>query len=299
MASASPPLGNPAEMPLYVLGVIVNALIVAAIVTNYWWLDELPGAISNGTTGDAIQYAMYALLLVIPAVVIGRQVQRASVLGLAVQLSPEQFPDIYAVKDDYARRLGLRRNPEIYLVNGNGTLNAFASSSVGRDYVVISNELFANLYDNNREGLAFIIGHELGHIKRHHTKIWYQLSILFFSILPVVSYCLSRAREYTSDRHGAWLSPNGVDGLVLLACGRYAYQHANVSQVLHQEQQVRGVWVELVTIFRSHPLTIRRIRKLVDLGLLSPDRPPAISAADPVRHTAAVTLARNSPAHGD
>ncbi|HEX5166601.1 MAG TPA: M48 family metallopeptidase [Thermomicrobiales bacterium] len=299
MASTSPSLGNPAEMPLYILGVVVNVVIVAAIVTNYWWLEDLPGAISDGVTSDAIQYAMYALLLLIPAIVIGRQVQRASVLGQAVQLSPDQFPDIYAVKDDYARRLGLRRDPEIYLVNGNGTLNAFASSSVGRDYVVISNELFANLYDNNREGLAFIIGHELGHIKRNHTKIWYQLSILFFSMLPVISYCLSRAREYTSDRHGAWLSPNGVDGLVLLSCGRYAYHYANVSEVLHQEQQVRGVWVELVTIFRSHPLTIRRIRKLIDLGLMSPDRPSPVPAASPVTSAANTVPVRRYPVHGE
>jgi Zn-dependent protease with chaperone function len=155
--------------------------------------------------------------LLVPAIVIGRQVQRSGVIGAAVQLSPEQFPDIYALKDDHASRLGMSRNPEIYLANGNGALNAFASSSVGQDYVVISNELFANLYNNNREGLSFIIGHELGHIKQHHTKIWYQLSILFFGIIPILSYFLSRAREYTSDRHGAWLAPNGADGLVMLA----------------------------------------------------------------------------------
>jgi len=298
MSTTTSSLTNSAETPLYVLGVVVNAVIVFAILTNYWWLDQLPNQLSEGTTGEVIQYAMYALLLLIPAIIIGRQVQRAGVLGRAVQLSPEQFPDIYAVKDDYARRLELRRNPEIYLVNGNGALNAFASSSVGRDYVVISNELFANLYNNNREGLAFIIGHELGHIKRNHTKIWYQLSILFFSMLPVISFCLSRAREYTSDRHGAWLAPDGVDGLVMLACGRYAYQYANVSEVLNQERQVRGFWAALATIFQSHPLTIRRIKTLVELGLMSPDRRPSVPAADPVKHAAnpIVTPAHQSPA---
>jgi Zn-dependent protease with chaperone function len=299
MSTTTRSLTNSAEMPLYVLGVVFNAAIVIVLVTNYWWLDQLPNELSDGVTGEAIQYAMYALLLMIPAIVIGRQVQRAGILGRAVQLSPEQFPDIYAVKDDYARRLGLRRNPEIYLMNGNGALNAFASSSVGRDYVVISNELFANLYNDNREGLAFIIGHELGHIKRNHTKIWYQLSILFFSILPVVSYCLSRAREYTSDRHGAWLSPDGVDGLVVLACGRYAYQHANVSEVLNQEQQFRGVWAALATIFQSHPLTIRRIKKLVELELLSPERRPVVAASGPVIQQTSQIVSGARPALAD
>jgi Zn-dependent protease with chaperone function len=297
MSTTTRSLTNSAEMPLYILGVVVNAVIVIAIVTNFLWFDQLPHQISDGTTGDAVQYAMYSLLLMFPAIVIGRQAQRAGVLGRAVQLSAEQFPDIYAVKDDYARRLGLRRNPEIYLVNGNGALNAFASSSVGRDYIVISNELFANLYDNNRDGLSFIIGHELGHIKRNHTKIWYQISILFFSVLPVISYCLSRAREYTSDRHGAWLAPDGVDGLVMLACGRYAYQYANVNEVLNQERQFRGVWAELVTIFQSHPLTIRRIKTLVELELLNPDRRPATPVGPVVQQAnQIVTTVQQSPA---
>jgi Zn-dependent protease with chaperone function len=299
MPTRSPSLTNSAEPALYILGVVVNVFIVGAILSSYWWMQEMPAQVREGTRGQVIQYATYGLLLLIPAIIIARQVQRASILGQAVQLSREQFPDIYEVKDDYARRLRLPRNPEIYLANGNGTLNAFASSAVGRDYVVVSNELFANLYNNNREGLAFIIGHELGHIKRNHTKIWYQLSILFFSILPVLSFFLSRAREYTSDRHGAWLSPNGVDGLVLLASGRYAYQKVNVAEVLSQERQFRGVWAGLATIVRSHPLTIRRIKTLVDLGLLSPERPSDVPAVDPVTSLAQDVVARIGPMHRD
>lgn len=272
MSSRSSSLTNPAEPPLYILGVVINVLIVGAILSSYWWMEEMPTQVRGGTRGQVIQYAMYGLLLLIPGIVIGRQIQRASILGQAVQLSREQFPDIYAVMDTYARRLRLRRRPEIYLANGNGTLNAFATSSVGRDYVVISNELFANLYNNNRQGLAFIIGHELGHIRRNHTKIWYQFSILFFSVLPILSYCLSRAREYTSDRHGAWLAPDGIEGLVMLASGRYVYQQVNLAEILNQERQFRGIWAALASMLQSHPLTIRRIKTLVDLGLLSPNR---------------------------
>lgn len=55
--------------------------------------------------------------------------------------------------------MGLRRRPEIYLTNGNGALNAFAAQATGYDYVVLSNELFANLYNNNSAGLRFILGH--------------------------------------------------------------------------------------------------------------------------------------------
>jgi hypothetical protein len=48
-----------------------------------------------------------------------------------VRLSRRQFPDIYAVKEDFARKLGLKWDPEIYLMSGNGVLNAFAASAFG------------------------------------------------------------------------------------------------------------------------------------------------------------------------
>jgi Zn-dependent protease with chaperone function len=50
-------------------------------------------------------------------------------------------------------------------------LNAFAASAYRVDFVVLHSELFANLYQNNREGLAFIIGHELGHNRLQHTRL--------------------------------------------------------------------------------------------------------------------------------
>ena len=55
----------------------------------------------------------------------------------------------------------MRRRPQIFLANGNGTLNAFAAQATGHDYVVLANELFVNLYNGNRDGLRFILGHEI------------------------------------------------------------------------------------------------------------------------------------------
>jgi Zn-dependent protease with chaperone function len=60
----------------------------------------------------------------------------------------------------------------VCLSNGNGTLNAFAAQSGWtNNYVVLSNELFANLRNDNREGTRFNLGHEIGHIRLHHYHI--------------------------------------------------------------------------------------------------------------------------------
>jgi len=38
---------------------------------------------------------------------------------------------------------------------------------------VLSNELFVNLHNGNRDGLRFILGHQMGHIRLHHVSLWY------------------------------------------------------------------------------------------------------------------------------
>jgi Zn-dependent protease with chaperone function len=215
-------LRSPYEIPLYVFSVLVNLLIIALILVGalvLGYLNALAGEPLSGPVIDVIRVAFVALLLLVPGLVFYRQLTRAGIRGSAVRLSRQQFPDIYAVKEDFARRLELRRDPEIYLMSGNGTLNAFAASTFGYDFVVIHSELFSNTYEKNRDALAFIIGHELGHLRLGHTRLWYQLSTAYVDRVPLLRGFLSRAREYSCDRHGAYLVPQGEEGLVLLLPG--------------------------------------------------------------------------------
>ena len=137
---------------------------------------------------------------------------------------------------------GRQRRPEIYIENGNGVLNAFAASTFGHDYVVVNSGLFANTLDQNRRALHFIVGHELGHIRLGHTRFWYQMSICFSSLVPLLGPYLSRLRELSCDRHGAWVEPDGSDGLVLLTAGRYIYQEVRLPGLLDQARRNVGFW---------------------------------------------------------
>ena len=262
-------LRNPYEIPLYVLSVLVNLLIISFILLGallLGYLNVLAGEPLSGPAVDAIRVAFLALLLLVPGLVVYRQLTRAGIRGSAVRLSPRQFPDIYAVKDDFARRLNLQREPEIYLMSGNGALNAFAASTFGYDFVVIHSELFSNTYEKNKDALAFIIGHELGHLRLGHTRLWYQLSTAYVDRVPLLGAFLSRAREFSCDRHGAYLAPQGEDGLVLLAAGRYVYEQVDVEQLLEQAQRFRGFWPTVAQLPQSHPFTVRRLRVLHDAG---------------------------------
>jgi Zn-dependent protease with chaperone function len=256
--------------------VVLNVLIIAAILRAAVVLPFLPEQLQGTAVATAIRSALIALLLLVPALIVIRETQRASTRGTAVQLSPSQFPDLFETAESFAATLGLKRRPEIYLANGNGALNAFAAQATGYDYVVLSNELFVNLYNNNSAGLRFILGHEMGHIRLHHVSLWYQIAVAYSERIPLLGPALSRLREYSCDRHGAYLSPAGTTGLVLLASGRYTETDVDVEELLEQGRMLRGFWVGLAQLPMSHPFTVRRLERLFRVGLFAspPARPP-------------------------
>jgi Zn-dependent protease with chaperone function len=267
-------LRHRAEVPFFVFMVVLNVAIILAIVYAAIVLPFLPEQWRNTALAVTIRSAFIALLLLVPLLVVIRETQRASVRGTAVQLSRSQYPDLYETAENFAMTLGLRRRPEVYLTNGNGALNAFAAQATGHDYVVLSNELFVNLYNNNSAGLRFILGHELGHIRLHHVSLWYQIAVAYSERIPLLGPALSRLREYSSDRHGAYLSPTGPTGLVLLASGRYTENDVSINELLLQGQMLRGFWVGLAQLPMSHPFTVRRLERLFRVGLFT-TVPPA------------------------
>ena len=262
-----PRLRHPTEVPFFIFMVVLNILIIAAILDAAAVLPFLPERLQDSGWATAIRAALISLLLFVPGLILVREIQRASTRGTAVQLSQRQFPDLYQTAEDFAHQLGLRRRPEIFLANGNGALNAFAAQATGYDYVVLSNELFANLYDRNRDGLGFILGHELGHIRLHHVSLWYQLAVAYSQLIPLLGPGLSRLREYSCDQHGAFLSPLGARGLVLLASGRYTETDVDLDELVSQGRKLRGFWVGLAQLPRSHPFTVRRLERLYRIGL--------------------------------
>jgi Zn-dependent protease with chaperone function len=262
------PSRHPAEVPFFVMMVVLNVVIVLVIVRAAVVVPFLPEELQDSALANTIRTALVGLLLLIPGLIVVRELQRASVLGTAVQLSERQFPGLHATAQEFAAELGLRRRPALFLANGNGALNAFAAQASGQDYVVVSNELFVNLHEENREGLRFILGHEIAHIRLHHVSLCYQIAVAYSQRLPILGPTLSRLREYSCDRHGAALEPRGTTGLLVLASGRYTETAVDVEQLLDQGHRLRGFWVGLAQLPRSHPFTVRRLERLMGLGLL-------------------------------
>jgi Zn-dependent protease with chaperone function len=267
-------LRHPAEIPVYALLVFLN-LVIAVLIAAFVVIQFISTPLSALVIANATERYV-AIALVVIAVLVAlffvyiRQTTRAAVRGSSVLATAEEFPEIKAIMDDATAFFGFRPGhlPEIYVTNGNGVLNAFAASAYGHDFVTVHAELFMNTLEENRKALRFIIGHELGHIRLSHTRLWYQLSIVFSSLIPLLGAYLSRLRELSCDRHGARFEPQGADGLVLLTAGRYIYHEVRLEGLLDQARRNVGFWNTVVQLPLSHPLTLRRIRTLSRLGMI-------------------------------
>lgn len=269
-----PALRNRLEIPVYAFCVALNVLIAVVLVGGA--IIELAPTplhalvIASVPLRLAVASLLLAAFVVGLLLVFGRQLTRASSRGSSVLATPHQFPEIEAMMRDAAARLGFRerRRPEIYVEAGNGVLNAFAASTFGHDFVVVNSDLFANTLDQNRRALHFIVGHELAHIRLGHTRLWYQMSVAFSSLVPLLGAYLSRLRELSCDRHGAWIEPEGGDGLVLLTAGRYIYREVRLPGLLDQARRNVGFWNTVAQLPLSHPFTLRRVAELSRLGLI-------------------------------
>ena len=151
-------LRHPAELPFFIFMVVLNFIIIGLIIQAAVTLPLLPERLQESGWAVAVRSALIGLLLLIPALVVIRETQRAAVRGTAVELSPRQYSSLYQVADEFAHRLGLRRRPQIYLSNGNGALNAFAAQhpeGISNIHIIAAGLPLANT--DAREALAALM----------------------------------------------------------------------------------------------------------------------------------------------
>ena len=185
----------------------------------------------------------------------------------AVKVTKKQFSDIYEMAERYTYILGLKKMPEIYLVQQNGILNAFASNIIRKKYITINADLLEIGYRqyNDLESIGFILGHEMSHIKLRHVSIWIRYTVMLAEVLPIAGSMLSRVREYSCDRLAQAVSQNdGVEAMLALTMGKHLYKRTDAEEYLESAKNVKGFWVWVVNLFSSHPILPKRVKALVN-----------------------------------
>lgn len=235
------------EIPLLVVSIVVMVLIYPAsvylAVTERDWGSEL---------------TLFALVPILYFLSRGYLAAEPRVNG--VKLTENQFPEGYRMLVEASARFGLAQVPEAYVQLGNGVVNAHAVGHGFRRYVVLNSDLFEIGGEaRDPDALAFVIGHEVGHIAAGHTSYWRLVGMAAVAYIPFLGSALSRAQEYTADNHGFCFRPQGAAGAIrLFGAGKYLNKYVDANAMADRATTERGFFVWAYNALSSHPVNTWR-----------------------------------------
>jgi Zn-dependent protease with chaperone function len=248
-------LRHRAEVPVLIAGGVITVGAIC-IVLGYLILGE-----------DLPSWAMtVALVPILPltAAIYGIRWSYWNTVSNGVEVTPQQLPEIYQIFTELAHRMEIYPVPRLYVANGNGLLNAYATKcQLRRNYVVIYSDLLDIAFEfGDMDAIRFILAHELGHIKAGHVKLW-RLLITTVPRLVAFTSTISRAQEYTADRIGSFYAPEGARKLTVLFGGKRVYRHVDFDAYLASIQNHKnGFWLRVVNYFADHAVGFRRMAAL-------------------------------------
>ncbi|MCM3269972.1 M48 family metallopeptidase [Paenibacillus elgii] len=179
-----------------------------------------------------------------------------------VKLTEHQFPAVHRKVRELCAQMDIRQVPDVFVLQSDGMLNAFASRFFGRNFIVLYSNLF-EMADTEEDELTYVIAHELAHIKRNHmTK---SLLLLPAQWMPFLGKAYSRACEYTCDRMAAAYTgnvPAAVSALSILAIGRTMYAKVNVAEYIAESRKETGFFVWFSYALSTHPPLPKRIEQM-------------------------------------
>lgn len=196
-----------------------------------------------------------------------------NVRGNGVRVTATQFPTLHATVARHAEALGLKKVPDVFVLQAGGLLNAFATRFLGRDFVVLYSDVLAMAEKEGQAVVGWIIAHELAHVRRGHLRRRWM--IMPGRLIPYLGAAYSRACEYTCDRFAAHCQPDGaVDGLLALAAGPELYRRVDAREFAEQVQTEGGFWVRRAELLASHPTLPKRVAAVIAAGANVPAYSP-------------------------
>ena len=267
LAGVSPrQLINSRERILYAVMVVVSLLVYAGLAL---------AGLADPKVGASI--LMYALLFAFVAF-FAQGLALGRIRGNAVKVSERQFPQLHRLAASHAQRLGLKRVPDVYVMESGGLLNAFATRFGGRDFVIVFSDVLELALAQGESAVGFIMGHELAHVWRGHLK--HRWLTMPARLVPYIGLAYSRACEYTCDRIGAYCQPDGaIAGLLVLAAGKQLHAHVDVKEYASQAEAENNFWIRRAEVMSSHPRLPKRIAALLKAGIAVPARSQWVRAA--------------------
>jgi Zn-dependent protease with chaperone function/Tfp pilus assembly major pilin PilA len=216
-----------------------------------------------------------AILISFIAYLFAKSAAIAHLRGNAIEVTEHQLPDIHQQMTVCCEALAVSGTPTMYIQNGNGVMNAFATWFLGRQYVILLSGV-VDAMETNANGVRFYIGHELGHVLRHDNPMvgflrWPALR------LPLLGAAFSRARETTCDLHGLACSQSAeaaTRSIAALSAGAKSWANVSLDGYRQQVVAAKGFWMSFHELISSYPWTAKRAIRVLDKNPEIPRRNP-------------------------
>ncbi|WP_229054661.1 M48 family metallopeptidase [Aeromicrobium sp. Leaf350] len=256
-------LRHRAEVPMLLTATTLLAIAMLVVVVMV-----VDGLDAPGWLRSIVVVAVVGPVL---ASVVFARYQYWATVSNAVEVTADQLPELHQIFVEQAARLGMTpdgtgmgKTPRLYLVNGNGVMNAYATKCrIRRGYVVIYSDLLDLAYQHGHFDLMrFVLGHELGHHHCGHTQ--FRRLMLQGVLRPLQLWpSFSRAQEYTADRVGAFLSLEGAPDMIGLYAGKHMQKDVRLEPYFASvERHKDGFWLKVANFRADHPVGFRRMTTL-------------------------------------
>jgi len=184
-----------------------------------------------------------------------------------------QFPEVAALAERCKQRLGIEDELQVFVAKSD-TINAFATG-FRAPYTVV---LYTGLIDAlDEDELAFVIGHELGHVMMGHTTLLTLIGQLGYQsygtrglqiVFRMAFLSWMRTGEYTADRAGLVACQNlnaALSTQLMLTMGREKSRRVDLDALVEHWREVDvGFSEDLGRVMSTHPGVEARIDRLVD-----------------------------------
>lgn len=246
------------EIPMLIIGVIIIIAFTTTLTLLYLLNINIPKWIYMATIGLIVPFITFFTI----------RYYYSNYISNGIEITNEQLPEIYNMYYDLAIQMGFNTKklkiPRLYLINGNGVMNAFASKcTLRKRYIVIHSDLLDLAYKFDEKNLIkFILAHELGHHLCGHTNIWRSIYTTFLKPL-FLDKSLTRTQEYTADRVALYYAPEGAMSMIYLFSGKYMGSKIDLESYFNSiDLHKDNVWLKLNNFLSDHPVGFRRMKVL-------------------------------------
>lgn len=243
-------------------------LVVA--VGSVWIAFGFILVIAISTGGIGLLFLFLMILFLVVAEWFFHRLGKAHLLGRAIKVTPDSFPEIHAEIAELQRKFDYHRPVDVYVldvVDGKMTV----TSLLGTRVLLIEGGFAADLQQDGPAALRFMLGNFICWLKARHGRL--TLSVIILEHLKWLAYCAPwmlpywRCSVYTCDQSGYLCAEDlhaSLGVIARLAAGKELGPSISPTGVLEQAYQVsRRPLSRYAELTQAEPHLVNRYVNLV------------------------------------